>query len=91
MEYFEHFLLKSPHLATGSPYNTAIYSSCGIGVANGDYDFNFTGQKTAHARYTFVYEYIKKPEGNQKPGWYIISHHSSVQPEAPKYQDEFEY
>ena len=80
IDYFEHFLVKSPHLAAGSPYNTAVYSSCGLGVYNGDYDFVLKGQPVAHARYTFVYEYISHPGAAQKPGWYIVTHHSSLQP-----------
>lgn len=81
VDYFEHFLGKQPHLDAGSPYDTAVYSSCGLGVYNGDYDFIAKGQPIMHARFTFVYEYLDQPTvAGQKPGWYIVSHHSSLQP-----------
>ncbi len=80
-EYFVQFLALKPSVIKW--YNTQIYADYGVGVANGDYDFSVTApgiKDPVKARYTFAYEYLANPSDGRKPGWYIITHHSSAQP-----------
>jgi hypothetical protein len=81
--YFNKFLQLKPRIT--KLYDTTLYSSCGIGVTNGNYDFGVTVNgkpQTVKTRYTFVYEYLSHPTDGRPAGWYIVTHHSSVQPKG---------
>ncbi len=73
IDYFVDFLKIGP---SGRIDSRRIHIDGDMAVDSGIYTFNFanTGH-SATARYTFVY----RREGNQ---WLIISHHSSLLPEA---------
>jgi len=81
--YFNKFLTLKPHIA--KLYDTTLYSSCGLGVVNGNYDFSVKvdgKNQVVKTRYTFVYEYQDHPTDGRPAGWYIVTHHSSVQPKS---------
>jgi len=89
------FMAKKPQMKLDKIQGTKALS-CGYGSADGDYTFSVnsptSGAATINARFTFVYKYFSNPEaaififGNRnykvdrKPGWYIVTHHSSIQP-----------
>lgn len=75
--YFIDFVKKHPH---GKIDSRVIRSGCNWAVDTGLYTFSFSDkdgkvQHKASARFTFAYEYIN---GN----WLIVSHHSSLLPNA---------
>ena len=71
LEYFEN-LLKSPVEVQIVSENPHVFES--DAVNSGHYNF-VTNGKTINARYSFVYH-------KDNAEWKIISHHSSVMPEA---------
>ena len=71
LEYFEN-LLKSPVEVEIVSEHPNVSKS--VVVNSGLYNF-ITGGKTINARFSFVYQ-------KDNDGWKIVSHHSSVMPEA---------
>ena len=71
LEYFEN-LLKSPVEVEIVSEHPIVFES--VAVNSGLYNF-VTNDKTINARFSFVYK-------KNNDGWKIISHHSSVMPEA---------
>ena len=94
-DYFDNFMIREPHLIlTQNNINQAqvTLSGCGYGVMSGYYSFSSKG-KMFKARYTMQFQYQQDPETvtidtndgynlpvKQIPGWYIVSHHSSIVP-----------
>ena len=72
-EYFRHFLEKRP---SASIDMRQIQIGCDMAVDSGLYTFTFakTGE-TVRGRYSFTYRW----DGSR---WLIVSHHSSLMPEA---------
>ena len=71
LEYFEN-LLKSPVEVEIVSEHPIVFES--VAVNSGLYNF-ITKGKTINARFSFVYQ-------KDNDGWKIVSHHSSVMPEA---------
>lgn len=79
-DYFAYFVKNSP---VGKLNSHVIRSGCNWATDTGLYTFTFdgkNGKETVNARFSYAYEYIDNK-------WLIVSHHSSLLPNATDYEE----